>query len=139
MYRLLFCSTLYLALGWSAAADQQPPALSVTLHDRAGAPIAGVTVLVRDRAGTHALARATTDPRGIANFEQLAERPVRVAIIGTLLNGTPLYQPGNDAQGIVVLGDRLPARLALRSDLDGMVVPDPALVAAMDPGVAVGT
>jgi hypothetical protein len=141
MYRLFFlvpCIVIWLAMSRAALAQGQPPDLTVTFHDVAGAPAAGVTVIVRDEGG-HELARATTDAHGVATFSGLPESQVRVVIAGTLLNGTKLYQPGNDAQGIALLLDPPPTVLDLRSETDGMVVPDPATMAALEPGVPVAT
>lgn len=141
MYRLLFVSLLvvWLALpGRMALAQTQPPDLTVTLHDVANAPLVGVTVIVRDAGGSQTLAQATTDANGAASFAHLMESQVRIAIVGTLPNGTRLYQPGNDATGISFLLNPLPATLALRSADDGMIVPDPAAM-AREPGVPVAT
>ena len=141
MYRLLFISLLVVWLavnGGVARAQPQPPDLIVTLRDVANAPLAGVTVTVRDSGGSHTLAQAATDVHGAATFANLMESQVRVAITGTLPNGTKLYQPGNDATGISLLLDPLPANLALRSAADGMIVPDPAAM-AREPGVPIAT
>ena len=143
MQRLLFavtCIVVWLAIAvGSARVQRQPPALTVALRDVHGAPIVGITVIVRDGSGTHELARATTDGQGVVSFSRLRERQVRIAIAGTLLNGTKLYQPGNDAQGIALLLDPPPTVLDLRSEADGMVVPDPATMTALEPGVPVAT
>ncbi len=141
MYRLLCISMLiiWFALhGGVARAQPQPPDLTVTLHDVVGAPLAGVTVIVRDAGAAHTLAQAATDAHGAATFANLMESQVRVAIAGTLPNGTKLYQPGNDAAGISLLLDPLPTMLALRSAADGMIVPDPAAM-AREPGVPIAT
>ena len=141
MYRLLFISLIvaWLAVnGGVALAQTQPPDLTVTLHDVVGAPLAGVTVIVRDAGASHTLAQAATDASGIATFANLMDSQVRVAITGTLPNGTKLYQPGNDAAGISLLLNPLPFTLALRSAADGMIVPDPAAM-AREPGVPIST
>jgi hypothetical protein len=122
-----------------ALAQERTPDLTVTLHDVAGAPIGGVTVVVRDESGTRDVARATTDAAGIATFSGLTEGQVRIATIGVLPDGTRLYQPGNDAQGIFLLVDPGPTTLELRSEIDGMIVPDPASMAAREPGVPIAT
>src|SRR5262245_24403454 len=143
MKRLLFALTyiaLWLASGAGAAlAEGQPPELAVTLRDVQGAPLVGVTVIVRDGSGAHELSRATTDARGVAGFNHLRESHVRIAVVGALLNGTKLYQPGDDAQGVALLLDPSPSALDLRSETDGMVVPDPATMAALELGVEVAT
>src|SRR5258705_1866433 len=141
MYRFLCISMLiiWFALhGGVARAQTQPPDLIVTLHDVVGAPLVGVTVIVRDSGAAHTLAQAATDASGVATFAHLMESQVRVAVVGMLPNGTKLYQPGNDAAGISLLLDPLPCTLALRSAADGMIVPDPAAM-AREPGVRVAT
>src|SRR5262245_60141304 len=141
MYRLLFISlvVVWLAVHDGAAlAQTQPPDLTVTLHDVVGTPLPGVIVIVRDASGSQTLAQAATDPNGAASFAHLMESQVRVAILGTLPNGTKLYQPGNDAAGISLLLNPLPFTLALRSAADGMIVPDPAAM-AREPGVPIAT
>jgi hypothetical protein len=141
MYRLLFISLLvaWISLqGGIALAQPQSPDLTVTLHDVAGAPLVGATVIVRDASGSQTLAQATTDANGAASFAHLMESQVRIAIVGTLPNGTKLYQPGNDATGISFLLNPLPATLALRSEADGMIIPDPAAM-AREIGVPVAT
>jgi hypothetical protein len=141
MNRLLFISVMvvWLALsGGTALAQTQPPDLIVTLHDVANAPLPGVMVIVRDGGGSHTLAQAATDAHGVATFSNLMESQVRIAIVGVLPNGTRLYQPGNDAAGISLLLDPLPATLALRSAADGMIVPDPAAM-AREPGIPIAT
>jgi len=139
MYRLLFISLMVVWLAvhdGTALAQTQPPDLTVTLHDVVGAPLPGVTVIVRDPSGSQTLAQAATDTNGAASFTHLMESQVRVAVLGTLPNGTKLYQPGNDAVGISLQLNPLPATLALRSAADGMIVPDPAAM-AREPGVPV--
>ena len=141
MYRFLLISLLvaWLAVnGGVAHAQTQPPELTVTLHDVVGAPLAGVTVIVRDAGASHTLAQAATDVNGAATFAHLMESQVRVVIVGTLPNGTKLYQPGLDAAGISFLLSMLPATLALRSATDGMIAPDPAAM-AREPGVPIAT
>ncbi len=141
MYRLLLISLLVVWLTVNdgvARAQTQLPDLMVTLHDVAGAPLVGATVIVRDASGSQTLAQVTTDANGAASFAHLMESQVRIAIVGTLPNGTKLYQPGNDATGISFLLNPLPATLALRSEADGMIVPDPAAM-AREIGVPVAT
>jgi len=142
MYRLLCISMLIIWFvvdsSGVALAQTQPPDLIVTLHDVANIPLRGVTVIVRDSGGTHDLARASTDAQGTATFMALTESQVRIVIVGTLPNGTKLYQPGNDAAGISLLLNPLPFTLALRSAADGMIVPDPAAM-AREPGIPIAT
>lgn len=141
MYRLTLLSLIgvWLALhGGVARAQTQPPDLIVTLHDVNHAPLAGVTVIIRDAGASQTLAQAATDANGVATFANLMESQVRVAVVGMLPNGTKLYQPGNDAAGIRLMLDPLPATLDLRSAADGMIVPDPAAMAG-EIGVPVAT
>ena len=142
MLRLVCVSLIlvWLALsGGAAFAQGHTPDLTVTLHNIDNAPLAGVTVIVRDGSGTHDLAQAATDAQGVASFSGMTESQVRIAIVGALPNGTRLYQVGNDASGISLLLDPPPTRLDLRSESNGMVVPDPATMAALEPGVPVAT
>lgn len=126
----------YIGAGAAAYAQpQEPPDLIVTLRDVNGARVAGVTVIVRDDRSGRELARARTDPQGIASFAGLTENTVRVAVEGALPSGTRLYQLGNDAEGIALLLSEPPTHLDLRSEADGMVIPDPATMIAPDTGV----
>jgi len=139
MYRFLCIGLIatWLALNGGIAFGQtRPPDLTVTLHDVVGTPLPGVIVIVRDASGSQALAQAATDANGSVSFTHLMESQVRVTVVGTLPNGTKLYQPGNDAAGISLLLGTLPYTLALRSAADGMIVPDPAAI-AREPGVPV--
>jgi len=125
--------------GGAALAQGQKPDLSVTLRDAVNAPLGGITVIVRDQTGTRDLAHAATDARGVATFSGLTESQVRVAIAGTLPNGTRFYHMGNDATGITLLLDPPPTILDLRSETDGKIVPDPATMAAREPGIPLAT
>jgi hypothetical protein len=139
MYRLMLVSVMIVWLAIQGdVALAQPPDLTVTLQDVANAPLAGVTVIVRDSGAAHTLAQVATDAHGVATFANLMASQVRIAIAGTLPNGTKLYQPGNDAAGISLLQSTLPFTLALRSAADGMIVPDPAAM-AREPGVLIAT
>jgi hypothetical protein len=124
---------LYIGAGVAAYAQPQDPSdLIVQLHDVNGAGIIGVTVIVRDETGGRELARTKTDAQGVASFAGLTENAVRVAVEGVLPSGTRLYQIGNDAQGIAVLLSEPPTHLDLRSEADGMVIPDSATMIAPD-------
>jgi hypothetical protein len=131
----LICS-LFIGAGVAARAQPyDPPDLIVELRDVNGAGIVGVTVIVRGDSGGRELARAKTDAQGIASFAGLSENVVRVAVEGALPGGTRLYLLGNDAEGIALLLSEPPARLDLRSEPNGMVIPDPATMIAPDTGV----
>lgn len=117
-------------------AQDAPPALVVRLRDVAGAGVAGVTIIVADQSGATVLDRATTDTTGTAAFGPLPAADVRVRVEGRLADGTPLVQPGADAQGIAVILGAPFLTLELRSEADGTVLPDPATELTLEPGVA---
>ncbi len=138
MRALIISLICWLFIGPGAVAtsqSQDPPDLIVRLRDVNGVGIAGVTVIVRDETGGRELARARTDAQGIASFAGLTENAVRVAVEGALPSGTRLYQLGNDVQGIALLLSEPPTHLDLRSEADGMVIPDSATMIAPDTGV----
>ncbi|HEU4325398.1 MAG TPA: hypothetical protein VFS21_19800 [Roseiflexaceae bacterium] len=62
-----------------------------------------------------------------------------MAISGQLLSGAPLSLPGQDAGGILLRIGDAPARLDLRAEEDGMVLPDPLTMWAREPGPPVAT
>lgn len=116
--------------------------LRVSLHDAAGQGIAGITVLVRASDGSE-LARQITDADGSVSFTDLPA-VVRVAVAGQPRGGPRLYQLGDDANGIRLALDQAesPVRLDLRVERDGLVLPDPATMLALEeggPSVAVMT
>lgn len=90
------------------------------------------TIIVRDTAGIRDLARTTTDAQGIATIATLPVSEVRVAIDGSLPNGTRLFQRGDDTQGIYLLLNAGSTRLDLRVDPDGAVAPDPRTMVAQE-------
>jgi hypothetical protein len=142
MWRLLlvsFCCLSWVYWGSVAHAQIDPPMLTVSLHDLANAPIVGATVIVRDASGTSELARAATDTHGIATFAALTQDQVRVAVTGALPDGTRLYQVGADATGILLLLASRSTTLDLRSERDGLVLPDPATMISRDLGVPIAT
>jgi hypothetical protein len=109
----------------------QESSLTVRLRDASGAGVPRVTVVVRDAAAGRTLAMATTDERGEARFAELAASRAWVLLRGALPDGTALVQPGADAQGIAV---ELAAirRLELRCERNGVVLPDPETMVALD-------
>jgi hypothetical protein len=123
--RLLLGCLAALALPTGVWAQSRPD-LIMTVRDVKGTPLAGLTVQLRASAETPVLAQAITDAQGQVTFANISVSQVRVAVIGTLANGTRLYQPGADAQGAMLLLGPPPTRLDLRVDADGMVLPDPA-------------
>lgn len=137
--RWIFLLTLVLLLAGlviePAHAQDTPPALVVRLRDVAGRGIAGVTVIVTDQSGATVLDQATTDATGTAMFGPLPVADMRVLVQGRLADGTPLVQPGADAQGIAVILGTLSLTLDLRSEADGTVLPDPTTELTLEPGV----
>jgi hypothetical protein len=123
---LFLCSV---ALAHAAAS---PHTLTVTLRDVDGTGIAGATITVRDEAGTLDLAHTTTDAQGRATLPDLTADVVRVAVSGTLTDGTPLNQRGQDAHGIWLLLDAPLVQLDLRSERNGAIIPDPTTMISAD-------
>ncbi|NJO84761.1 MAG: hypothetical protein HC828_19675 [Blastochloris sp.] len=116
-------------------AQEPEPALIVRLRDVQEAGVAGATVQVTDASGSVTLGRAVTDATGSAAFGPLPASDVRVLVQGRLADGTPLAQPGADAQGLAVILGAPALRLELRSETDGTVVPDPTLSLTLEPGI----
>ena len=116
-------------------AQEPEPALIVRLRDVQEAGVAGATVQLTDASGSVTLGRAVTDATGTAAFGPLPATDVRVLVQGRLADGTPLLQPGADAQGIAVILGAPALRLELRSEADGTVLPDPALELTLEPGI----
>lgn len=113
---------------------QSSSELIVSLRDIGGQPMPGVVVTVRDPSGARDLAYTSTDAQGQALFAALPLSQVRLVCQGTLADGTPLAQRGDDAQGILVFLDAGATRIELRAEKDGAVLPDPAtMVAASAP------
>jgi hypothetical protein len=134
--------TVLIAIGFSMFGQPTPtlaqrpePALTVRLRDVQEAGVAGATVQVTDASGSVTLGRAVTDATGTAAFGPLPATDVRVLVQGRLADGTPLAQPGADAQGIAVSLGAPALRLELRSETDGTVVPDPTLSLTLEPGI----
>jgi hypothetical protein len=122
----------FLALLPVLASAASPHTLTVTLRDVDGAGVAGATIMVRDEAGTHDLAHTTTDAQGSATLPDLTADVVRVAVSGTLADGTPLNQRGQDAHGIWLLLDAPLVQLNLRSERNGDILPDPTTMISAD-------
>jgi len=114
------------------AAAAPPHTLTVTLRDVRGVGIAGATITVRDEAGSIDLAHTTTDSQGTATLPNLTAEIVRVAASGTLVDGTPLSQRGQDARGIWLLLDAPLVQLDLRSELNGAIIPNPTTMISND-------
>ena len=117
-----------------ALAQETPPALIVTLRDVTGAGVPGIAVVVTDRGGATILARGTTAADGRVVFGPLPTTDVRVQVTGKLPDGIALSLPGQDAPGVAVILGVPAVTLALRSEPDGTVRPDPADL-ALEPGV----
>ena len=123
---------LLLALLPAIAAAQERITLVVSLRDVAGAGIPQARVIVRDSEGVKELAQVTTDSDGQAIVLDLPNRALRIAVVGSLLDGTPLHQTGQDALGVLLFPDGATTRLDLRSERDGAVIPDPVTMIAPD-------
>jgi hypothetical protein len=129
LIRVFLCA---LALLPVLALAASPHTLTVTLRDVDGAGIAGATITVRDEAGTLDLAHTTTDAQGSATLPNLTADVVRVAVSGSLADGTPLNQRGQDAHGIWLLLDAPLVQLDLRSERNGAIIPDPTTMISAD-------
>lgn len=129
------------ALAWLALAistllptlaSAQAHTLRVRVYDVAGRGLAGITVVVRGEEGQE-LARQASSAEGVASFEGLPG-VVRVAVEGQARGGPQLYQLGDDAQGVRFDLGRTEARLNLRVEHDGLVLPDPATMLTLEEG-----
>ncbi len=118
----------------SALAQEAPPALIVTLHDTEGVGVSGIMITVTDRSGGTVLARGTTGSDGSLRIAALPIADVRVQIHGQLPDGTSLSLPGQDSAGIAVTLGVPEVTLALRSEADGRVRPDPDHL-TLEPGI----
>lgn len=140
---LILVAVLVALAGHTAAAQETAPDLTVTVRDADDNGIADVVVLVRDGGGSQVIARGvTTDAAGVATIAGVSLSEVRVAVQGALPDGTPLRQTGQDARGVALFLTFGPATLDLRVEPDGLVIPDPATMIALDPGadlLAAGT
>jgi hypothetical protein len=138
-YRLIVSVLFWLVIRSGAAVAQDAPDLIVTLKDTANTPVAGARVIVRDSGGSRDIAHASTDAAGTAIFATLMETDIRVAVEGQLPSGATLYQPGNDARGMLVFLQAGTTRVNLLVDTDGLVAPDPRTMAALEPGIPIAT
>ncbi|MFV9505964.1 MAG: hypothetical protein AB4911_15540 [Oscillochloridaceae bacterium umkhey_bin13] len=134
MQRMLLCLLLLGALSrpqlvW---AQDLPPDLVVWVRDAAGHGLAELTILVRDASGSQELARTHTDAAGRATLAAIEAHQVRVVVQGHVA-GRPLVQLGQDAAGVWLTLSPRPAQLDLRVEADGVVLPDPATMLALDP------
>lgn len=138
-YRLILRVLLWLVVSGGVALGQEAPVLLVSLRDTNDKPVAGARVIIRDSAGERDIARRATDAHGVATFAALNESDIRVAIEGQLPNGAKLYQPGNDARGMLVFLRAPTTRVNLLADSDGLVAPDPLTMSALEAGIPVVT
>jgi hypothetical protein len=140
MHRSLIVTLLlWLVVSAGGALSQGAPTLVVTLKDINERPVAGVRVVVRHSTGERDIARATTDAQGTASFATLNASDIRVAVEGQLKSGAKLFQPGNDARGMLVFLRSGTTRVNLLADVDGLIAPDPRTMAALEPGIPVAT
>ena len=131
---ILACLLASLGALLPAIAAGQTHALRVTLRNVSNRGLADVTIMLRGEDGQE-LARQRTDATGAASFDDLPA-VVRVAVEGQPRSGPPLYQLGDDAQGVRVqlaAGDALVV-LDLRVERDGLVLPDPATEVVREAG-----
>ena len=130
------------ALGWlfglatllPVLASAQTHQLQVTLRDAGGVGIAGVSIIVRTEDGQE-LVRQTTGVEGSVSFGDLPA-VVLVAVEGQPRGGPNLYQLGADLEGVRVVLDTsdAPLTLNLRAERDGLVLPDPTTMLALEEG-----
>ena len=120
----------------STQAQEQPPALTVTIRAADGQPISQALVRVLDRSGRRVFALTMTNAAGQALISELPAGDVRVRITGTW-QGIALRQSGADALGILLVGGDPPLTLDLRVTPDGQVLPDPATMITPDIGPVV--
>jgi hypothetical protein len=115
----------------------QTHTLSVTIHDGAGQPLAGIDISVHSEDGRE-LARQTTGTNGKVAFGNLPTT-IRVLVSGQPRGGPRLYQLGADARGIRMHLEEGENQIDLRVEHDGLVLPDPATMLALDVGGPVVT
>jgi hypothetical protein len=113
-------------------AAAQAHTLRVAIQDAAGRGLVGITVIVRSEDGRE-LARAATDATGTASFADLPAI-VRIAVEGQARGGPRLFQLGDDAQGVRFELGQEAGTLDLRVERDGLVLPDPATMLALEEG-----
>ncbi|HEU4328494.1 MAG TPA: hypothetical protein VFS21_35480 [Roseiflexaceae bacterium] len=116
--------------------SQSCQALTVTLRDSHDQAVAGAAMQLR--VGAAVQDAGELDAAGQAELCAPAGT-VRVAVSGQLPSGVPLVLPGQDADGIQLRIGDAPARLHLRVEEDGMVLPDPLTMWAREPGPPVAT
>lgn len=107
--------------------------ITVELRDANDAGVVGALISVRAATGQAELARATTDQQGHATLTVPFTDAVRVLVQGTLVDGTRLFQAGDEVQGVRLHLDHRETLLDLRSEADGRVLPDPATMIVPQP------
>jgi hypothetical protein len=110
----------------------QPAMLTISLRDVDARGVVGATVLVRDVSGERELARAVTDADGQAAIAFVPLPEIRVAVEGSLADGTPLLLRGNNGLGIRYFLSSEQDTMQLRADIDGTVLPDPGAAIALE-------
>jgi hypothetical protein len=131
---LVIVAVLVALAGRTAAAQEPAPDLFVTVRDVSGAGVPEIRVLVRDSGGSYVIARGVTDAAGVAEIGDVRLSEIRVAVEGSLPDGTPLRQTGQDAAGVALFLGFGAATLDVRVEPDGLVIPDPATMITLDPG-----
>jgi hypothetical protein len=134
-FRFVFLIVAMLSLIVPMPAHAQERAtLTVSIHDETGAPLPNVRVIAVDAVQFVPLAASATDAAGVALLPDLPPGALRVQVTGRTASGRPLIQPGLDAQGIAVRLAPSGDVLHLRTQPDGLVLPDPATMIAPDAG-----
>ena len=138
--RVVIVAAVMVLIGVShGVSAQSQMTLSVVCRTVADAPLADIVVTVYDAQRDVTLAAATTQADGTVRFAGLPTQPVRVAVAGTLPDGTALRHTRQDGRGIWV---NLPARdwrMTLRVDTDGLVFPDLGVADAGAPDAEAAT
>ncbi|MBP1466727.1 hypothetical protein EYB53_013505 [Candidatus Chloroploca sp. M-50] len=115
-------------------AHEPVPTLVVSLHGEDAQPLRGATIRLTDARGSTMLAEGITDTTGHVAFGPVPVAHVRVQVSGTLADGTTLWQPGQDALGVLVFLGRPTVVLPLRSAASGLILPDPETALALELG-----
>lgn len=118
-----------------AQAQEENPALLVTLRDQAEQGLAGIAVEVRDTEGRHSLLRANTAADGTAYFATLPDLSFRILPLGYTPQGAALSLPGADAgRGLLAFGGTTtPLSIDLLVEEDGTVRIDPFRMLPLEP------
>lgn len=117
---------------------QAPPQgyeVQVHLADRQGAPVPGITVMLRDESGQNTIAKDVTDAQGEANFPDLSQTSVRLSVSGAAPSGVSVtlgQVSFIDDDAILVRTDIGGPLVALVMDTDGSIYIDPSTLEPED-------